>query len=320
MRKLRNLNLNALTVIESVHRLGSFTRAAEEMNITPSAVSQRIKTFEDQLGYALFERRSHPVTTTPQGAEFVTHCREALDTILAAGALHENDARDRVLKISVLPTFAIRWLMPRLKKFETESRGVRLHISQGYEAVNFRKVDMDVAVRYGNGHFPGLDATLLMRENLVPTLSPQLLAENFSGPDDAFTAADLVNFNLLHSGTCHLYWRSWLSTVGEPQVLHSAKSMSFDSCVLTLQAASMGVGVALANLAYIVDDIASGALIAPLQSIASTHNGWYLVYPPGHRRLEKVQIFKDWICGEAKAASEQMPDQNSFPQSLAEEG
>ena len=307
MRKLRNLNLNALTVIESVHRLGSFSRAAEEMNITPSAVSQRIKTFEEQLGYALFERRVHPVITTPQGAEFVAHCREALDTILAAGTLHETDARDRVLKISVLPTFAIRWLMPRLKKFDSESQGIRLHISQSYEAVNFQKVDVDVAVRYGNGSFPGLDSTLLMRENLVPTLSPQLFSETFSGPIEAFTAADLEDFTLMHSGTCHLYWRSWLSEAGEPQVLHVANSMSFDSCVLTLQAATMGVGVALANMAYIADDIAAGTLIAPLRSISSKYNGWYLVYPPGHRRLEKVQIFKEWIAAEAKNASEQMP-------------
>lgn len=310
MRNLRNLNLNALTAIESVHRLGSFTRAAEEINVTPSAISQRISTFEKQLGFSLFDRRATPLATTPEGTEFIMHCRDALDTILAAGMLHEHEDRDVVLKISVLPTFAVRWLMPRLKSFDASNPGIRLHISQSYESVNFSQVDIDIAVRYGDGRFPGLDATMLMCEDLVPALSPALLKQQLPGlrPEDMHPE-DLKHFTLMHSGTCHLYWRSWLHFAGVPDVLKTAKAMSFDSCVLTLQAANMGIGVALANRVYIADDVEAGSIITPFESKASRRNGWYLVYPPGLAREPKVQMFKNWIIEEARQASEQMKQQ-----------
>ena len=150
MRYLRQLNLNALIVIESAARLGSFARAAEESLITPSAVSQRVSTAEKQLGFSVFERRQNSVTLTQEGEEYIAHIREALDTIMAAGLQVNDRVRDSVLKISVLPTFAVRWLMPRIAKFDEAYPDVRLHIAQSYRPVDFNREDMDLAIRYGD--------------------------------------------------------------------------------------------------------------------------------------------------------------------------
>ncbi|MEM6481914.1 MAG: transcriptional regulator GcvA [Pseudomonadota bacterium] len=303
MRYLRQLNLNALIVIESAARLGSFARAAEESLITPSAVSQRVSTAEKQLGFSVFERRQNSVTLTQEGEEYIAHIREALDTIMAAGLQVNDRVRDSVLKISVLPTFAVRWLMPRIAKFDEAYPDVRLHIAQSYRPVDFNREDMDLAIRYGDGNFGGLHATLLMQEDLVPALSPQLLQKVMpESRAQELVPADLKKFTLLHSATCHLNWRSWFRHAGVPDAIETARAMSFDSCMLSFQAANMGIGVAVANRAYIADDIKEGRLIAPLSIKHPKRNGWYVVFPKGHAGMLKVKVFRDWLLDEAEDA------------------
>lgn len=303
MRYLRQLNLNALVVIESAARLGSFARAAEESLITPSAVSQRVSTAEKQLGFALFERRQNAVSLTQEGEDYIIHIREALDTIMAAGLQVNEKVRDSVLKISVLPTFAVRWLMPRIARFDELHSDIRLHIAQSYRPIDFNREDMDLAIRYGDGNFGSLQSILLLQEDLVPALSPGLLEKVMPGrrPED-LTPADLKKFTLLHSATCHLNWRSWFRHAGIPDAIEDARAMSFDSCMLSFQAANMGIGVAVANRAYIADDIKHGRLIAPLTIKHPNRNGWYVVCPRGHAQMDKVKRFRDWIIAEAEDA------------------
>ncbi|ESQ17149.1 MAG: hypothetical protein N838_24235 [Thiohalocapsa sp. PB-PSB1] len=307
MRSLRQINLNSLRVLESAARLGSFTRAAEENLISPSAVSQRIKALEAQLQFQVFERRPNTVALTPKGEEFLVHVQEALATILAAGLHANGQDREQMLSISILPTFGTRWLLPRLATFDDAHPDLRLHISQSYNAVDFAREDVDLAIRYGNGRFPGLESTLLMQEDLLPVLSPQLLDRVLPGRRiEDLQPRDLTRFTLLHSATCHLNWRSWFRFAGVPDAIDRARSMSFDSCMLTFEAANAGLGVAVANRAYVAQDIRAGRLIAPFRIQHPNSNGWHVVYPRGHGHRHKIAAFRDWIIAEAAEAREIM--------------
>lgn len=301
MRYLRQINLNSLRILESAARLGNFTRAAEENLITASAVSQRIKTLEEQLEFRVFHRRHNSVALTPQGEEFISHVRGALDAILVAGLGIST------LKIKVLPTFAIRWLLPRLGGFSAAHPEISLHISQSYKSVDFGREDVDLAVRYGDGDFLGLEAHLLFHEDLTPTCTPALLQRVLPGRSGKdLSPRDLGKFTLLHSDTCHLNWRSWFRFMGVPDIVEKAASMSFDSCMLSFEAANAGLGVAVANRAYIANDIRAGRLVAPFQIQYPNRNGWYVVYPRRLAQKEKVGLFRDWLQKEAVAACEEM--------------
>ena len=307
MNSLRQINLNSLRITESAARLGNFSRAAEENLITASAVSQRIKNLEAQLEFRVFHRRHNSVVLTQRGEEFISHVREALDTILAAGLESNHRKWEKVLRISVLPTFAVRWLLPRLGTFNTAHPEISLHISQSYKAVDFNCEDVDLAVRYGNGNFPGLESHLLFHEDLTPTCRPALLERVLASRSITdLGPRDLGKLTLLNSDTCHLNWRSWFRFMEAPDIVRKAASMSFNTCMLSFEAANAGLGVAIANRAYIASDIKAGRLVAPFQIQCPNQNGWYVVYPGRNARKEKVSQFRDWIQIEAVAACEEM--------------
>ena len=271
--------------------------------ISASAVSQRIKTLEAQLGFRVFHRRSNAMALTPEGETFITHVREALDAILAGGRQVSDRNRMNVLKISVLPTFAVRWLLPRLSTFNAAHPDITLHISQYYRSVDFDREDVDLAVRYGDGAFPDLETTLLFQEDLIPVCAPALLERVLPGRSlEDVEPGDLAKFTLLHSDTCRLNWQSWFRFVGAPDIAETAAAMCFDSCMLSFEAANLGLGVAVANRAYVAEDIKAGRLVAPFRIQQPNRNGWYVVYPRRHAKTEKVSRFQDWILREAAAA------------------
>ena len=294
------MNLNALRVVESAARHGNFTRAGEENLVTASAVSQRIKALEDQLEFRIFHRRANSVVLTSEGEEFISHVREALDQILAAGMEIKDRKKSTVLKISVLPTFAIRWLLPRLKSFQSAHPDLNLCISQSYKPVNFNREDVDLAVRYGNGKFGDLHARLLLEEDLIPVCSPDLLSQVTSRIGNReIEPADLRHFTLLHSETCTMNWKSWLQFAGVPDVLNQAASMYFDTCMLSFEAANAGLGFAVANRAYVSGDLRNGRLVAPFKMAVQSGSGWHLVYPEKYGSKSKVRAFEAWISEEA---------------------
>ena len=320
MRRLSRINLNALLVAESAARHANFTRAAEESYITPSAVSQQIKKLEDQLEFKLFYRERNTVSLTPEGEAFIEAVREAIDRIITSrneiAAVREAldqivrshghvSGRDEsaVLKVSLLPTFAIRWLLPRLCDFQSRYPELQIHVSQSYKAVDFDRDDVDIAVRYGSGSFTGLYEHLLFKEDLIPVCSPRLLAETLNGEDPAdLTPRDLGRFTLLHSDTCTVNWRTWLERAGATEVLDQSPCMYFDSCLMSFQAANAGLGFAVANRAYVADDIEAGRLVAPFDLVLPNQNGWYLVCPEAHRGLPRVRAFETWLVDQANKA------------------
>ncbi|WP_421710145.1 LysR substrate-binding domain-containing protein [Algihabitans sp.] len=309
MKHLRQINLNSLRIVESAARLGSFARAAEENLISGSAVSQRVKALEEQLQFKVFHRQSNAVVLTPEGEEFIAHVREALDTILAAGLEITDKQRKHLFKISVLPTFAVRWLLPRLERFTQAHPEITLHVSQAYRQVNFDREGFDLAIRYGDGVFPGLKAELLFREDLVPVCTPDLLERVMPGvKTDELEPKDLKNFTLLHSDTCSLNWKSWLDFAGAPKVMEHASCMFFDTCMLSFQAANVGLGFAVANRPYVTEDIRAGRLVAPFKLQHPNNSGWYLVYPPGHSDLYKISAFESWIRKEVESSNAEVSE------------
>lgn len=307
MRNLKNLNLNSLRIVESAARLGNFTRAGEENLISTSAVSQRVKAIEEQLEFKIFHRRSNAVALTPEGEAFVMEVRQALDSILARGLEIAQRVRPNSLKVNVLPTFAVRWLLPRLQSFQVAHPDISLHLSQSYTPVNFNREDVDLSVRYGAGPFPRMQSRLLFKEDLIPVCSPSLLKRVLGEVSPrTMRPADLRHFTLLHSDTCTLNWKSWLEFAGVPEVLDEAPSMSFDSCMLSFEAANSGLGFAVANRAYVAPDIAAGKLVAPFEILQPNENGWHLVYPQHHAHRRQVQAFEAWIIAEAERAIEEL--------------
>lgn len=303
---LRQLNLNALRVVESAARTGSFVRAAEEQLITPSAVSQRIKNLEAQLRFKIFNRRNNTVELTTEGDAFMANVRDALDTILAAGIEAAGREREDILKISALPTFIVRWLMHRLPAFQASYPDVRLNLTSSYSQVNFAREDVDVAIWYGNGRFPGLKSRFLFPEKLIPVCSPDLLKTVCKKHAiSTLDVSDLRHFTLLHSDTCALNWQSWLIFAGDDGddgVIQHAPSMYFDSCMMTIEAAHAGVGATIGSLNYIIRDLESGKLVAPFDTNFASGSGFYLVYPENHGNKKKIQIFENWLVAQAEPA------------------
>lgn len=305
MRNLRDVNLNSLRIVESAARTGSFVRAAEEQMLTPSAISQRVKNLEEQLRFKIFNRRNNSVILTTEGDAFVAHVRDALDTILHAGLEAKSMNRKSVLKICALPTFTVRWLLRRLSSFEEREPDIRLNLANSYNPPNFAKEDYDLAILYGNGHFPGFESKLLFSEELTPVCAPSLLERSHSQSIDDFQPEHLAKFTLLHSDTCTMNWQYWLEHTRAQEVLNTAPSTYFGSCLLSYEAACAGLGFAIANRAYMMDDIASKRLIAPYSVDLKSGCGWYIVYPSSHKELEKIQSFEAWILEQSSVSEKQ---------------
>ena len=198
----------------------NFTRAGEEQFITASAVSQRIKGLEDQLRFKIFHRGGNAVSLTPEGEAYVAQVREALERIVAAGMEATGQTQEHILKISVLPTFAARWLFPRMPLFQQKHPEIEMRISTSYEAHDLPTSGLDVEIRYGDGNFPGLTAELLFQEDLTPVCSAGLFRRVLGDrPPSTMRPEDLRLFTLLHSDTCTHNWRSWLAFAGVEFVL-----------------------------------------------------------------------------------------------------
>lgn len=298
-KRLSQINLNTLRIAEAAARHANFTRAAEENFITPSAVSQQIRKLEEQLEFPIFQRKRNAVALTTEGQEFIMAVREALDRIVLS---HHDVVRRRetnMLKMSVLPTFAVRWLLPRLSRFYENHRDLQIFVSNSYENVDFRKEDYDCAVRFGDGRFPGLVAHPLLYEELMPVCQPALWHSFFPNMNKTDRLELLRHFPLLQSGTCTDYWVQYLAHVKRTDLLTQSPQIFFDSCLLAVEAAAAGMGFAIMNRIYVERDLNEGRLLAPFEQTLPTRRGWYLVYPEGRPESRQLQAFRSWIAAEA---------------------
>jgi LysR family glycine cleavage system transcriptional activator len=298
MERRRLPPLNALRAFEAAARHLNFSRAADELAVTPGAVSQQIQNLEDYVGAALFKRTPKGLLLTDAAQTALPALREAFDRLAEAASLLTAAVDGRRLTVTVAPSFAAKWLVPRLGRFEEQHPQVDVWLSAGMEIVDFASGEIDLAIRYGTGRYPGLEVVKLMSETVIPVASPAFLEAN---PLD--TPADLANHILLHDGSPDADdscpdWAMWLAARGIKGV-DGTRGPRFNQSSLVIEAAVGGRGVALAKRALAQADLDAGRLIAPLQIATAVDFAYFVVHPKAKGRLPQVKAFVNWITGEA---------------------
>lgn len=296
--------LNAVRAFEASARHLSFTKAAEELFVTPAAVSQQIKILEEFLGVRLFRRLNRTLALTEAGAALLPGLTEGLDAVAAAVRRVRALERGGRLNVSTSTVFAAKWLVPRLDRFHAAHPEIEVRISATAQLVDFARDEVDVALRYGRGQYPGLASEWLLCDRVFPVCSPKLL----QGPHPLRTPADLRHHQLLHDGMQRIDdtmpdWRMWLKAAGVEDV-DPGHGLTLEPWNIVLEAAIEGQGVALGRSAIVAADIAAGRLVRPFDLSFPVEFAYWLVYPPEALSRPKVKAFRDWIVGEAEAARE----------------
>ena len=293
-------SLNGLRAFEAAARHLSFTLAAAELNVTQTAISHQIKRLEEELGLRLFIRKNRALALTPKAKDYLPGVRAAFnDQRLATDRLLRKDD-DNVLTISTLSSLAAKWLLPRLSTFQEAHPSIDVRITTSTGLVDFRSGDVDAAIRYGRGHWPGLRTQWLMADELFPVCSPVLL----NGDKPLRVPEDLAHHTLLHSsGGFEDDWRQWLTAAGLPANISKQRGVTFDVSFMTVQAAIDGIGVAMGRTSYVQDDIAKGRLVVPFKTALPTDAGFYLVSPEAVDDPPKLKLFRQWLIAAAQHKS-----------------
>jgi LysR family glycine cleavage system transcriptional activator len=282
--------LNAVRAFEAAARHLSFARAAEELHVTPAAISQQVKLLEANLGTALFVR-GKKLALSDAAQSVLPLISEALDQIERAMLKTRPNTQNNTLVISAPPAFASRWLVPRLEDFQTKHPGIELRLHATKRPVNFQLEDVDVAIRFGAGNYTGLNTERLMPEALIPVAAPALAA-TINTPDD-LALCNLLEDDWHIENGLFPDWITWLATLGVNAT--PSRIRHFGDANLVIQAAVSGLGVALCWHSPVADDLKAGRLVHLLnQSIPSTL-GYDLVIPQNKLALEKVVIFRNWL-------------------------
>jgi LysR family glycine cleavage system transcriptional activator len=288
--------LHALRAFATVARLLSFRRAGEELLITQSAVSHHIRALEQDLGLALFVRKARGVELTPEGQRYFAFVRQAFDLIASGTSnLRSAAARSRV-RVSLLPSFAANWLVPRLRRFAAAHPDIELVLDPTLRLTNLAGGEADLAIRYGDGRWHDVERRLLMTEQLTPVASPRLLRE---GPRLA-KPRDVLKHKLLLALKPY-EWEIWAKANGVD--LRTARTIQLADYNIVLQAALDGQGIALGRLSLAADRLRSGALVQPFAKVVtSPRAGYWLVTPRQARPTDAAAAFMAWIAGEAAAS------------------
>jgi LysR family glycine cleavage system transcriptional activator len=292
--------LNSLRAFEAAARHLSFTRAAEELHVTPAAISHHIKALEDHLGVKLFRRLNRVVLLTDAGQACVAGLSDAFDRM--AAALERLRAQDcsGPLTVSAPPALAARWLVPRLERFQELYPEIDVRVSAAMRLVDFTREDVDLAIRYGPGRYAGLVADLLLTNEVVPVCAPVLL----EGPRALRAPQDLRHHTLLHDDTstsdgAYPNWAMWLRAAGVEGV-DASRGPRFDYSGLVLDAAAAGHGVALGLSTIVAGDLAAGRLVRPFAVVAATPFAYYVVGPAVTAERPKIAAFRHWLRAEAE--------------------
>jgi LysR family glycine cleavage system transcriptional activator len=285
-------SLNGLRAFEAAARHLSFTLAASELNVTQTAISHQIRRLEEELGIRLFIRQNRALALTPEARDYLPGVRAAFNDLrLATDRLLRKDD-DKVLTVSTLASLAAKWLLPRLTDFQEAHPGIDVHITTSTSLVDFQRDDVDAAIRYGRGQWPGLRADWLMADELFPVCSPSLLR----GDKPLRQPEDLRGYPLLHTSNANSDdWRLWLTAAGLPADIAKQPGITFDMIFMTIQAAIDGIGVAMGRTSYVSDDIAKGRLVVPFKIALPADAGFYLVSPEGRREAPKLAAFRQWM-------------------------
>jgi len=285
--------LNNLKAFEAAARHESFTRAAEELCVTQGAVSQQVKGLEDGLGIKLFNRERQRLVITEAGRDYLLVVRDALDRIAVGTERLLQRQNAGVLTVSTSPDFAAKWLVHRLGHFAEAHSGIDLRVSATLHHVDFAREEVDLAVRHGEGNWPGLDTVQLSTEQLFAVCSPKLL----SGRRVRGKPADILKFPLIHlDGRAD--WTRWLRAAGidEGAATHGPV---LNRASMVIDAAINGQGVALARTTLAAWDLINGRLVRPFPDTLPLGKTYWIVCPKATSSLPKIVTFRDWLLAEA---------------------
>lgn len=286
--------LNPLHVFEVAARSGGFSRAASELNVTQSAVSRQIAVLEAYLGVRLFNRERQGSSLTEAGAQFAAEIEEPFAKIAAAtGRLVERKSTE-TLHVRAYATFAARWLIPRLPDFNSRYPRLNIRLSSTVKPIDFTREAVDVAVQLGTGGWAGTHSKLLLPDVIQPVCSPDLAA-SLAGRH----VSDLRKRPLLHSYYRRRDWQDWLNA-NDGGGVDPARGMVFESSVLTYQAASEGLGIAIGQTLLLKDEIASGRLVPLFTPMVRQDLAYHAVWPAGRPLSRRIEIFLAWLDAEAR--------------------
>jgi LysR family glycine cleavage system transcriptional activator/LysR family transcriptional regulator of beta-lactamase len=286
MHRLRNL-LGPLRVFDAVHRAGGISRAAELLHVTPGAVSQQIKHLEAQMNVALLRKSGREIELTDAGSMLAMRLADLFDRIEAVIDDVIDVGNPRRLRLKVLPTFAIKWLVPRLASFYAAHSDIDIEIATVSRSEDLHLDNADFVVRHGVGQWTDVHFDHLFDDAFVPVCLPALAA-TIRAP------ADVLHATLLHSMMRPDGWPTWLQSVGLGAA-RTARNVTLANAALCLQAAADGLGVAITQLDYARDELASGRLVRPVDHVATTESGYYLVCDPVRAETQPLKSFREWM-------------------------
>ena len=302
--------LEALRFFEAAARHASFTKAARELCVTQAAVSQRVQALEAELGIMLFRRLTRGLALTPDGERLAAGVRNGLALIARAVGDLDKQAEIGPLSVSTLPSFASRWLIPRLQRFQSVHPEIEVGlIAEDHAADLWSGEGADLAIRFGRGRYHGLSATPLMTDTVVPVCSPELLQRHGPVTDvDALLDMPLLYDSVAECDDSGTGWKSWLGHVGtaseDPRLGIGPR---FRHAHLAIEAALLGQGVALARTSLAGDDLASGRLVRPLPKAAPASFRYFVVCRPDVAQRRKIACFREWLIAEAHSAAAGRP-------------
>lgn len=296
-------DIATLQAFECAARHGSFTQAANELNLTQSAVSRQIKDLENQIGVLLFERIRQRILLSDAGRKFLPEVRRLLsqteDTMLRAMASAQSSSS---LSLATLPTFGTRWLMPRLPKFLAQHPDLALNIASRSAVFDFEEQPFDMAIHYGKPVWAHANCTYLCSEVIVPVASPDFIAgRNLNEP------VQLEEEPLLHLATRPKMWAQWFENCGI-EAKSAYRGHRFDQFSMVIVGAMAGMGVALLPEYLVEQELASGQLIRLFDKPMRTENNYYLVVPEGKLENPMIQTFSHWIIGEVPQVKHENSD------------
>lgn len=292
--------LNALRAFEAAARHLSFVAAAEELNVTPPAISQHIRALEEYLGVRLFVRAKVGLSLTAEARRAYPDIRDGLDRLAAGLASLRGSGVDRIVTMTVPPSFAAKWLLPRIERFREKYPDLDIRLDTTDRLADFAAEGIDIGVRYGRGGYPGLVSERLLSEDVYPVCSPRLLP-----PEGGIDLPRLAKMTLIHDTAIDFdpafpTWKAWFRARGIDNI-DPTRGLQFNSSVLALEAAADGQGVALGRSVIVARDLKAGRLVRPFDAVEQTHCAYYVVFEKRAADLPKVRAVRDWLFSEARA-------------------
>lgn len=286
--------LNPLRTFEVAARCRSFTEAGEELNVTQAAVSRQIAVLEGYFGTQLFERDSRAIRLTDVGRQYYEDIANAFGDLEKATERIFN--REKLVRLRTYPTLAAKWLMPIVGEFLTRFPNVDLRIETGVRPAEFAQNDADIAIQFGAGDWPNMRSHRLLHDEIAPVCSPTLVERlELASVNDVERAILLVSKFRVRD------WSDWLSSVGADGT-ENRKRLTFESSLLTYQAAADGLGIAMGQLALLKHDFEKGVLVNPFGSALTRNLNYWIVWPARRRLPNAARNFVDWLVAQADAA------------------